>query len=117
MSNSKFIKLNIGINNNRIKKDPIGTYLITFFDRSIALDSNIIITNKNKTAIAPTYIITNNKAKNSHSKKNNNIEEFKKQLTKNNKEKTGWFDKITIRALNTKKKENTKNNILEFINN
>ena len=74
---------------NITKKDPIGTYFITFLDKSIALDSSIIIANKNNTAIAPIYIVTNSKAKNSHSKIINKNDEDKKQLTKNNNEKTG----------------------------
>jgi len=57
------------------------------------------------------------KPKNSHSKRNSKNEENKKQLTKNNNEKTGCFDKITIKALRIKNKENNKNNVLECINN
>jgi hypothetical protein len=56
------------------------------------------------------------KAKNSHSNKNKRTEENKKQPTKNNKEKTGCFEKTTINALKTKKEENNKNNVFEFIN-
>jgi hypothetical protein len=67
--------------------------------------------------MAPTYIVINNKAKKSHSKRINKNDEDKKQLTKNNSEKTGWLNKITINELKIKEKENNKNNILEVINN
>jgi len=43
---------------------------------------NIIITNKNKTAIAPTYIVKKRKAKNSFSKKSKKQEAKKKQAIK-----------------------------------
>ena len=67
-------------------KLPTGKYLKMSLEVDNILRSNIIITNKNSTAIAPTYIIINNKAKNSHSNKNNNPEAVKKFKTRNKTE-------------------------------
>ena len=55
------------------------------------------------------------KAKNSHSNKKSRKEEKIKHPTRNNKEKTGCFDIITIKAQKTKREENIINNVLEFI--
>ena len=60
---------------------------------------NIITTNKNNIAIAPKYIIKKNKAKNSFSNKNNNIDDAKKLVTKNKTEWRGFLEIITIEAL------------------
>ena len=75
------------------------------------LISNIIITNKNKTAIAPTYIIKKSKAKNSHSNKNSNPDAEIKLKTKKSTEWIELFDIIIHKELINKKKENiTKSN-------
>ena len=50
------------------------------------------------------------KARNSHSKRNNNTDENKKALNKNNNEKTGCFDRTTAIALPINKTEQLKNN-------
>jgi hypothetical protein len=73
-----------------------------FLVKFICFESNIIIANRNKIAIAPTYIIINNNAKNSHSSKKSKKEESIKQKTKNNKEKIECFDNTTIAALKIK---------------
>ena len=114
MYNTSF---NNGINKNSKKNNPTGIYLIRFLFKLADFDSNIIIANKNNTAIAPTYITIKSKAKNSHSKRSNSKDENKKQPTKNNSEKTGCFDKTTSNELNIKKNENNKNNMFESINN
>jgi hypothetical protein len=100
-----FIIFNIGINNPTLKTIPTGKYFIAFLDKFICLDSSIIIANKNKIAIAPTYTTINNNAKNSHSNKNNKKDENIKQETKNNKENTECCDIITITALKIKATE------------
>ena len=77
-----------------------------FFDKLFNLDSNIMIENKNKIAIAPTYINIKSSPKNSHSNKNNKNDENKKLVTKKSNEKTGCWDKTTIDELKTKNMEN-----------
>lgn len=66
------------------------------------LTFNIITTNKNKTAIAPTYIIMNIKPKNSTLKRKRIIDELKKVNIKKRTECTGFSDKKTKRLLNSK---------------
>ena len=60
--------------------------------------SSIITTNKNKTATAPTYTITNIKAKNSAPRIKNIPAELKKQSIRKRTECTGFLDKTTIKA-------------------
>lgn len=55
---------------------------------------NIIITNKNNTATAPTYTIMNNKAKNSAPKITKSPETFKNTNIKLKIEYTGFLDII-----------------------
>ena len=55
----------------------------------MSLVSNIIIENKNKIAIAPTYIVIKIKAKNSHSKAKSIKAERMKEEIRNKSEKTG----------------------------
>ena len=66
-----------------------GKYLMAFLDRLINFDSSIIIANRKRIAIAPTYTTINNNARNSHSRRNSKNAEDKKLATKNNKENTG----------------------------
>lgn len=80
---------------------------MVFLRRLFNLDSNIIIENKNKIAIAPTYISIKSNPKNSHSNISNKKAENKKLLTKKSKENTGCFAKTTIDELKTKNVENT----------
>lgn len=79
--------------------------------------SNIITINKNNIAIAPTYMITKDNAKNSTSKYNNRTDDNKKTLIKDKTECTGFLELITKKEANNKlptKKNNiffkTKNN-------
>lgn len=65
------------------KNIPIGTYFILFLDKFSNLDSSIIIANKNKIAIAPTYTIIKSNAKSSHSNKKSNKVESTKLIIKN----------------------------------
>ena len=65
---------------------PNGKYFEISLGDSKIFTSNIIITNKNRTAIAPTQIIKNNNEMNSHSNKNKIPEEEIKLNTKNNTE-------------------------------
>jgi hypothetical protein len=59
---------------------------------------NIITTNKNKIAIAPTYTIKNIKAIKSTSIKINNIEVFINAIINQNTEYTGFKEDNTITA-------------------
>jgi len=86
---------------------PIGKYFILFLDKLFNLDSNIMIENKNKIAMAPTYINIKSSPKNSHSNRNNKNAENKKLVTKKSNEKTGCCDKTTMDELKTKNIENT----------
>ena len=65
---------------------PAGKYLKISLEVSKILTSNIITTNKNRTAIAPTYTMINNRERNSHSSKNNSPEAVTKFRTKNKTE-------------------------------
>ena len=60
-----------------------------FPNKLTSLVSNIIIENKNKIAIAPTYIVIKIKARNSHSKVKSIKAERMKEKIKNKSEKTG----------------------------
>ena len=71
---------------NPPKTLPMGKYFKTSLGDSTILMSSIIITNKNKTAMAPTQIIKKSNAKNSHSNKNKIPEADMKLRTKNNTE-------------------------------
>jgi hypothetical protein len=57
--------------------------------------SNNITTNKNKTAIAPTYTTIKIRAKNSHPNINNKLDENKKLTTNHNREYIGLLEKTT----------------------
>jgi hypothetical protein len=59
---------------------------------------NIITTNKNKTATAPTYIIISNIAKNSAPNNINNPAELKKAKISQRTECTGWRERVTNTA-------------------
>ena len=69
--------------------------------------SNIITTNKNRIAIAPTYTIINDKARNSTSKQNKIPAENKNTRTKNITECTGFLELITKKADNKSEILNT----------
>ena len=71
--------------------------------------SNIITTNKNRIAIAPTYTIINDNARNSTSKQNKSPAAERKTNTKNITECTGFLEFIT-------KNEDTKSNKLNVTN-
>jgi hypothetical protein len=58
---------------------------------------NIIKTNKNKTATAPTYTTMNTTGKNSSSNKKSNAETLKNERIRNKTEKMGFLDKTTIK--------------------
>ena len=67
----------------------MGIYFIVLSDIFTNLVSSIIIANRNKIAIAPTYTVIKSKAKNSHSKiKSMKAERIKEEI-KNRSEKTG----------------------------
>jgi hypothetical protein len=57
---------------------------------------NIIRTNKNKTAIAPTYTIRNVIGKNSRPSKKRRTDKLKKDKIRNRTENTGFFEITTI---------------------
>jgi hypothetical protein len=61
-------------------------------------------------------MIKKRNARNSDSKRNNKKEENKKHPTKKSNENTGCLESTTINALKIKKKDNSKNNVLGFIN-
>ena len=67
---------------------------------------NIIITNKNNTATAPTYTIMNNKAKNSAPKITKSPETFKNTNIKLKIEYTGFLDIIITKERITDAEEN-----------
>lgn len=74
---------------------------------SIYFKFNIMITNKDKTKIAPIYIIKKIKAKNSNCKKNNKIELNINNKIKKNNECIGLYEEITKIAKNKiKQKKN-----------
>jgi hypothetical protein len=72
---------------------------------------NIIITNKNNTAIAPTYTITKVKPRNSAQNKNNNMAAFKKVKIKNMIDSIEFKDKQTANPQRINKKQINKCNI------
>jgi NADH:ubiquinone oxidoreductase subunit 6 (subunit J) len=84
--------------NRKINKitPPIGRYRRILSFNSVSRIFNIITTNKNNTAIAPTYTINNNIAKNSVSSKSNNPAALQKTNTKNKTECIGFLELITI---------------------
>ena len=86
---------------------------VLFIDKFLI--SNIITTNKNKTAIAPTYTIINKKAKNSHSSKSKMPDDEIKLKTKQITECTEFCKIITDKELTTNKIEKKKNITFEFI--
>ena len=67
---------------------------------------NIIITNKNNTATAPTYTIMNNKAKNSAPRITKSPETFKNTNIKLKIEYTGFLDIIITKERITDAEEN-----------
>ena len=79
---------------------------------------NIIITNKNKTAIAPTYTIINKKEKNSTPNNNSKHAKLKNVNTKKSTECTAFRSVITKNAvvspLKPNKPNKNKSNIVFF---
>jgi hypothetical protein len=71
---------------------------------------NIIKTNRNKTAIAPTYTTRNVIGKNSKFNKNNKDETLQKVKIRNKTEKTGFLEAITKIADSRAKLENRQKN-------
>ena len=74
----------------------MGTYRVVLSKISISFIFNIIITNKNKIAIAPTYTIKNKIGKNSIPNINNKIDKLKKDKTKDKTECMGFVVLITV---------------------
>ena len=70
-----------------------------FLDKFFNFVSNIIKTNKSKTATAPTYTIIRRRAKNSLSKNSNSIATNKKLKIKNNKAKKVFWSKTIHKEL------------------
>ena len=68
------------------KKPPNGKYFKESFAKQIVFMSNIITTNKNKTAIAPTQIIMKINEIYSHSNRNKILDDETKLSTKNKTE-------------------------------
>lgn len=79
--------------------NPMGTYRVALSAISTDLMFNIMTTNKNRIAIAPTYTIKKRILKNSTPNNNIKIEALAKATTKKNTECIGFF------ALTTKKPE------------
>ena len=102
--------VNIANRNNTPKTIPIGKRWINSLPDSGYRIFNIINTNKNNTATAPTYTIKNNIAKKSVFKNSNKITTLTKTKIKNNNEFIGFFALIVIIAetkiILTKKKNN-----------
>tara|TARA_B100001250_G_scaffold400199_1_gene410471 strand:- start:493 stop:705 length:213 start_codon:yes stop_codon:yes gene_type:complete len=67
---------------------------------------SIITTNKNRTAIAPTYTIKKISAKKSKFSNRSNPAELQKTRIKKSTEYTGFFARMTIKAENRTKKQN-----------
>ena len=103
-SKIKNIKIQIGI----IEKKWIFHELTLIF--------NIITTNKNKTAIAPTYTMINIKDKNSAPRSKSKLATLQKTKIKKRTECTALDKLITIKAANNVKQEKRKNKkISKFI--
>ena len=83
-----------------------GTYLLILIINDVIWISNIITTNINKTATAPTQTTTRIIAKNSAPNKTNRPAELKNANIRNKTECTGFFEDITITAAKTVTAEN-----------
>jgi hypothetical protein len=99
----------IAINwNIKLKKriKPIGAVDQLIDLKAIAFIFNIIITKRNKTAIAPTYTMSNIKARNSAPKSRSKPTILQNTIIKNNTEWTAFERPITMIAETKEKLEN-----------
>tara|TARA_B100000787_G_C16199283_1_gene303675 strand:+ start:12126 stop:12410 length:285 start_codon:yes stop_codon:yes gene_type:complete len=81
---------------SKLKIKNMGKKCKLFSFNSANLIFNIIKTNRKSTAIAPTYIIRNNKGRYSTSNKNKRHEISQKHRIKKSIEKIGFFEITTI---------------------